>query len=61
MWTPLLRFRRRPQLQRRRLKEILQFTYDAKVTKNLNVTGIDGQDVNLVVGDTGKEAAVTTE
>ena len=36
-------------------------TYDAKVTKNLNVTGIDGQDVNLVVGDTGKEAAVTTE
>ena len=36
-------------------------TYDAKVTKNLNVTGIEGQDVNLVVGDSGKEAAVTTE
>ena len=36
-------------------------TYDAKVTKNLNVTGIEGQDVNLVVGDSGKEAAVTSE
>lgn len=36
-------------------------TYDAKVTKNLNVTGIDGQDVNLVVGDTHKEAAASAE
>ena len=31
-------------------------TYDAKVNKNLNVTGIDGNDVNLIVGDTKKEA-----
>ena len=30
-------------------------TYDAKVNKNLNVTGIDGNDVNLVVGDTKRE------
>ena len=36
-------------------------TYDAKVNKNLNVTGIDGQDVNLVVGDTNREAAASAE
>ena len=36
-------------------------TYDAKVNKNLNVTGIEGNDVNLVVNDSDKEVAVTTD
>ena len=36
-------------------------TYDAKVNKNLNVTGIEGNDVNLVVNDSDKEVAVTAE
>ena len=35
-------------------------TYDAKVNKNINVTGIDGQDVNLVVG-TDKNVAASVE
>ena len=35
-------------------------TYDAKVNKNINVTGIDGQDVNLVVG-TDKNVAASAE
>ena len=34
-------------------------TYDAKVNKNLNVTGLEGQDVNLVMGETAREAAAS--
>ena len=34
-------------------------TYDAKVNKNLNVTGLEGQDVNVVMGETVREAAST--
>lgn len=36
-------------------------TYDAKVNKNLNVTGFDGSDVNLIVGDSKKEVVATAE
>lgn len=36
-------------------------TYDAKVNKNLNVTGIDGGDINVVTNGTKKDDVVVTE
>ena len=36
-------------------------TYDAKVNKNLNVTGIDGGDINVVTNNTKKDEVAATD